>query len=301
MRLGLLLRIQPTPFLWRMQYFLQKLPRVPQRRRLQTLSQVRLRLRPKRAATLRNSAATQRLTVDTMTCFPAFGLSWLVSALRFDCRHCDMPRAQSEIPLQVNRLEWVHYGAMSKGCAKTFFFRCIHFVAHNLDVLVRGAAFVVLTDICHWSQRFNSSGCSSLTRACSGCSSLTSIYSSGARANGRGKDARPGGTRSGISSKSDSSEDSGIWSPRSSWGAAKCVEPPKMITITSVWRTVRGTLRASNVVTSRRRLSAARSSADQPWKPAARSGIRICATACQREVEGSSPSSSLSESTRRRS
>jgi hypothetical protein len=119
-----------------MQYFLQKLPRVPQRRRLQTLSQVRLRLRPKRAAELRNSAATQRLTVDTMTCFPAFGLSWLVSALRFDCRHCDMPRAQSEIPLQVNRLEWVHYGAMSKGCATTFFFRCIHFVAHNLDVLV---------------------------------------------------------------------------------------------------------------------------------------------------------------------
>ena len=290
MRLGLLLRIQPTPFLWRMQYFLQKLPRVPQRRRLQTLSQVRLRLRPKRAAELRNSAATQRLTVDTMTCFPAFGLSWLVSALRFDCRHCDMPRAQSEIPLQVNRLEWVHYGAMSKGCATTFFFRCIHFVAHNLDVLVRGAAFVVLTDICQ-SQRFNSSG----------CSSLTSIYSSGARANGRGKDARPGGTRLGISSKSDSSEDSGIWSPRSSWGAAKCVEPPKMIQITSVWRTVRGTLRASNVVTSRRRLSAARSSADQPWKPAARPGIRRCATACQRVVKGISPSSSLSESTRQSS
>ena len=91
------------------------------RRALQTLSQVRLRLRPKRAATLRNSAATQRLTVDTMTCFPAFGLSWLVSALRFDCRHCDMPRAQSEIPLQVNRLEWVHYGAMSKGYAKDLF------------------------------------------------------------------------------------------------------------------------------------------------------------------------------------
>jgi hypothetical protein len=155
MRLGLLLRIQPTPFLWRMQYFLQKLPRVPQRRRLQTLSQVRLRLRPKRAAELRNSAATQRLTVDTMTCFPAFGLSWLISALRFDCRHCDMPRAQSEIPLQVNRLEWVHFGAMSS----------------------------------------------------------------------------------------------------THYGA----------------------------------------------KPAARSGIRICATACQREVEGSSPSSSLSESTRRRS
>ena len=84
MRLGLLLPMQPTPFLWRMQYFLQKLPRVPQRRRLQsllmqpplagcvrralqTLSQVCLRLRPKRAAELRNSVATQRLTVDTVT------------------------------------------------------------------------------------------------------------------------------------------------------------------------------------------------------------------------------------------
>jgi hypothetical protein len=44
MRLGLLLRIQPAPFLWRMQYFLQNLPLVPQRRRLQTLSQLRLRL-----------------------------------------------------------------------------------------------------------------------------------------------------------------------------------------------------------------------------------------------------------------
>jgi len=87
MRLGLLLPMQPTPFLWRMQYFLQKLPLVPQRlqsrrlqsllmqpplagcvrRALQTLSQVCLRLRPKRAAELRHSVATQRLTVDTMT------------------------------------------------------------------------------------------------------------------------------------------------------------------------------------------------------------------------------------------
>ena len=48
MRLGLLLPMQLTPFLWRLQYFLQKLPRVPQRRSLQTLSQVRLRLRSSR-------------------------------------------------------------------------------------------------------------------------------------------------------------------------------------------------------------------------------------------------------------
>ncbi len=79
-RRGLLLRMQPTPFLGQMQYFLQRLPRIPQRRRLQnlllqpslvgcvrralqTLSQVRLRL----AAEIRNSAATQRLTVGIMT------------------------------------------------------------------------------------------------------------------------------------------------------------------------------------------------------------------------------------------
>ncbi len=43
---------------------------------------------------------------------------------------------------------------MSKGYAKTFLFRCIHFVVPNLDVLVGGAAFVVLTGICQ-SQRFN--------------------------------------------------------------------------------------------------------------------------------------------------
>jgi hypothetical protein len=67
--------------------------------------------------------------------------------------------------------------------------------------------------------RFNS--CSSLTRACSGCSSPTSIYSSGARANGRRIGTRPGGTRSGISSKSDSSEDSGIWSPTIKLGRSK--------------------------------------------------------------------------------
>lgn len=198
---------------------------------------------------------------------------------------------------------------MSKGHAQTFLFPglCIRFVAPGLDVLVGGAAFVVLTGICQ-SQRFNraimllppqsDSGLSItpagappppatllITSSVQGrlsapdqdapgrdgavseyrsaldpinlkSESTTSIYSSGARADGRWIDARPGGTRSGISSKSDSSEDtsSGMWSPRSSWGAAKCADPSKLIQrLISVWRVVRRTLRASNVVIRRGR------------------------------------------------